>query len=30
MKSPLAAALFRIEGVNSVMFGSDFITVSVS
>lgn len=27
-KSPLAKALFRIEGVKSVFFGSDFITVT--
>src|SRR5262245_55978293 len=27
-KSPLAARLFGIKGVNGVFFGSDFITVS--
>jgi hypothetical protein len=29
MVSPLAAALFRIDGVQGVFFGSDFITVQV-
>eukprot|EP00842_Homolaphlyctis_polyrhiza_P006654 jgi/Hompol1/6990/HPOL_005149-RA len=28
MASPLASTLFRIDGVKSVMFGSDFITVN--
>ncbi|KAL2916929.1 hypothetical protein HK105_203361 [Polyrhizophydium stewartii] len=28
LRSPLAAALFRIDGVKSVLYGSDFITVS--
>src|SRR5262245_50231963 len=27
-KSPLAARLFDIDGINGVFFGSDFITVS--
>lgn len=26
--SPLASSLFRIEGIHSVMFGKDFITVT--
>ena len=30
VKSPLAARLFEIAGVNGVFFGSDFITVSKS
>ena len=29
-RSPLAEALFRIEGVRGVFFGSDFITVTKS
>lgn len=29
MVSPLATALFRIEGVAGVFFGSDFVTVKV-
>lgn len=29
MVSPLATALFRIEGVSGVFFGSDFVTVKV-
>jgi hypothetical protein len=28
MASPLAKALFRIDGVSSVFFGPDFITVT--
>jgi Fe-S cluster biogenesis protein NfuA len=28
MKSPLASALFRIDGVNAVFFGYDFITIT--
>ena len=28
MISPLAKSLFRIDGVSSVFFGSDFITVT--
>jgi hypothetical protein len=28
MKSPLASKLFTIEGVQSIMFGKDFITVT--
>ncbi|KAI8590990.1 NFU1 iron-sulfur cluster scaffold-like protein, mitochondrial [Geranomyces variabilis] len=28
MSSPLAAALFRIDGVQSVFFGNDFITIT--
>ena len=28
MVSPLAKALFRIDGVSSVFFGPDFITVT--
>lgn len=28
--SPLAAAIFRVEGVSSVFFGSDFVTVTKS
>ena len=28
MKSPLAMNLFRIEGVSSVMYGNDFITIT--
>lgn len=30
MKSPLATTLFAIDGVESVMFGSDFITITKS
>lgn len=30
MASPLAKRLFGIDGVNSVFFGSDFVTVSAS
>ena len=29
MASPLAVALFRIDGVEGVFFGSDFVTVKV-
>lgn len=29
MKSPLAKALFRIDGVSAVFFGPDFVTVTV-
>jgi NFU1 iron-sulfur cluster scaffold homolog, mitochondrial len=29
MSSPLANALFRIDGVEGVFFGSDFVTVKV-
>jgi hypothetical protein len=28
MKSPLAKALFRIDGVSAVFFGPDFVTVT--
>ena len=30
MKSPLAKKLFQVDGVTSVFFGSDFVTVTKS
>jgi len=30
MKSPLAKAIFRIDGVSAVFFGPDFVTVTKS